>query len=214
MSYLETKRNAIMNASSGLQPLPSEYQEVEWVGNTDGTEYIETNYYPCEKTFTDIDIAITESNTSDCNPWGISASEGRLTQFTNFTSGKGFAFHINYALNRYRDTGWIIKDIVLNQFYNIQIQLGNLGVIVDDVDYDYSEYDFSQTMYIFKARGRANNGGKVRFRKFDLYENGTIVRKFVPCYRISDDEIGMYDLVTRTFFTNQGGGALTKGSDV
>ena len=37
-----------------------------------------------------------------------------------------------------------------------------------------------------------------------MYYNGTLVRDFIPCYRNSDNEIGLYDLVNDIFYTNQG----------
>lgn len=36
----------------------------------------------------------------------------------------------------------------------------------------------------------------------------------VPCYRKSDGEIGMYDLVNGVFYTNSGSGTFIKGDDV
>lgn len=44
--------------------------------------------------------------------------------------------------------------------------------------------------------------------------SGNAIRNFVPCYRKSDNVIGLYDTVTGTFFTNSGTGAFTKGADV
>jgi hypothetical protein len=37
---------------------------------------------------------------------------------------------------------------------------------------------------------------------------------FVPCYRIADSVIGMYDVVNDVFYTNNGSGTFSKGSDV
>ena len=44
--------------------------------------------------------------------------------------------------------------------------------------------------------------------------DSTSLYDLVPCYRKSDGEIWMYDLVTNTFFTNQGTGTFTKWPDV
>ena len=49
---------------------------------------------------------------------------------------------------------------------------------------------------------------------FQLYDNGVLVRDFVPCYRKSDKKPGMYDLVSDTFFTNAGTGEFICGSDI
>ena len=41
-----------------------------------------------------------------------------------------------------------------------------------------------------------------------------LVRDFIPCYRISDGVIGLYDKVSGKFYTNAGTGTFTKGADV
>ena len=60
-----------------------------------------------------------------------------------------------------------------------------------------------------------NNGGtvaqhgKVRLYALKLYSDTLMVRDFRPAKRKTDGEIGLYDKVTRTFFTNAGTGAFT-----
>lgn len=41
-----------------------------------------------------------------------------------------------------------------------------------------------------------------------------LIGNFIPCYRKSDNVIGMYDLVGNKFYTNQGSGAFTKGANI
>ena len=45
-------------------------------------------------------------------------------------------------------------------------------------------------------------------------ENDKLVRHFVPCYRNSDDEIGLYDLVNSVFYTNEGTVTFKKGNNI
>lgn len=54
----------------------------------------------------------------------------------------------------------------------------------------------------------------IMFFGFKIYNNTTLQRNFVPCYRISDGEIGVYDTVSNTFFTNAGSGSFLRGPDV
>jgi len=54
----------------------------------------------------------------------------------------------------------------------------------------------------------------VKIYSCKLYVDGTLQRDFVPCYRISDSVIGMYDTVNGVFYTNAGSGTFTKGADV
>lgn len=53
-----------------------------------------------------------------------------------------------------------------------------------------------------------------RLYYFYFNQDGTDVFNMVPCYRKADGEIGMYDLVSKTFFTNAGTGTFTKGAEV
>lgn len=50
--------------------------------------------------------------------------------------------------------------------------------------------------------------------EFKLYNNGELVENFVPCYRVSDGVIGLYDIILGNFYTNQGTGNITKGRDI
>lgn len=54
----------------------------------------------------------------------------------------------------------------------------------------------------------------LRLYSFKAYVNDELVRDFVPCYRIEDDVIGLYDTVTGTFYVNQGTGTFIKGNDI
>lgn len=49
---------------------------------------------------------------------------------------------------------------------------------------------------------------------FVCYLNDLIVANFIPCYRKSDNEIGLFDTVNRVFYTNAGTGTFLKGADV
>ena len=42
----------------------------------------------------------------------------------------------------------------------------------------------------------------------------TLIRKLITCYRISDNVIGMYDIVNDVFYTNSGTGSFEKGNNI
>lgn len=54
-------------------------------------------------------------------------------------------------------------------------------------------------------------GGTCRIWGFKVSEDSTKICNMIPCYRKSDNKPGMYDLVTRTFYTNEGTGEFTIG---
>lgn len=75
---------------------------------------------------------------------------------------------------------------------------------------------------------RDRNSGETRYTLFGITDflsymklykakciiDNTLVRDFIPCYRKSDNEIGLYDLVNNTFYTNSGTGTFLKGNDI
>lgn len=72
-----------------------------------------------------------------------------------------------------------------------------------------SGYNFI-IMDIFRGQ---NASGKMPMKvwSFKLYDNGYCVRDMIPCKRISDDVVGMFDMVEGKFYANAGTGTLTAG---
>lgn len=59
-------------------------------------------------------------------------------------------------------------------------------------------------------------GSQVNFElnSIELYQSGSLVFKGVPAKRNSDDEVGLYDTVSGSFFSNSGTGDFVAGSEV
>lgn len=49
---------------------------------------------------------------------------------------------------------------------------------------------------------------------FQIFHLGSLILNFIPCYRKSDNEPGMYDTVNNVFYTNAGTGTFIIGNDV
>ena len=81
-------------------------------------------------------------------------------------------------------------------------------------DFLYADYSNIQGRNYIRLFYGYNSVAKGKIKTFIQKRNGEEIVNLVPCYRKSDNEIGMYDLVTKTFFTNQGTGSFMKGPDV
>ena len=70
-----------------------------------------------------------------------------------------------------------------------------------------------RTMHLLHSNGYdfGYTSGKVYYCKITV--DGTLVRNFVPCYRKSDNIVGLYDLVNGVFYTNAGTGNFAKGKN-
>ena len=192
--------------------LPVGYQQVEYIEST-GTQYIDTG----------INTNTTTSRyETKINPSLVSGTIGifgtRNGSTANQSSMNVFIIDGAFRLDWLNGAmGGFVRNISSNTEYTISITRGL--ATINNVNYtfgDTTSIDGSYTFYI----GSFNNVGSVYSKGFSgkiyyskLYNNNILVFDGVPCYRKSDNEIGMYDLVSNTFFTNAGTGTFTAGAE-
>lgn len=90
-------------------------------------------------------------------------------------------------------------------------------IIVLPSSADIGDYSVSNNLYLLgqNYHGNYRGNGLKQISYFKYWDsNDNLLRDMVPCYRKSDNVIGMYDLVSQTFFTNAGTGVFTVGEDV
>lgn len=63
-----------------------------------------------------------------------------------------------------------------------------------------------------KAAGDFERMNKCQMYRAKIWDNGTLIRDFVPAMRNSDEVLGMYDIVGNSFYTNAGTGVFTGGT--
>lgn len=191
--------------------LPSEYQQIEYIKST-GTQYIDTGI----KTNT-----TTSRYETKINPSSVSGTMCIFGTRNNTTADQRamnvFIIDGTFRLDWLSGNGsYTVRNISSNTEYAISITRG-LATInnVNHTSGNTTSIDGSYTFYV----GSLNNAGSVYQKGFSgkiyyskLYNNNILVFDGVPCYRKSDNEIGMYDLVSNTFFTNAGTGKFTYGS--
>lgn len=220
MSYLEQKRNALLNSVGELPPLPSEYQQVEYIGNT-SQDYIDTNFYPSETTEIDIDFACMYSGDDESVLFGIRSGSSNNGFVLYVKPASGFAQH--YILIRAtptsNDTRWVVqKSLTVGEFYNYKFFGYQKMILTESGGTEYSNPKYSKnkpmTLFCLNRESYQEKYGKFRIARCKIYDEHELERDFIPCYRKSDNEIGMYDLVYREFYTNQGSGTFEKGADV
>lgn len=194
--------------------LPDEYQEVEYIEST-GTQWINTGVIGRPNIKVETNFELTDStNISNCGFIGSREDSGQTRFYIiSFYQNKwhlGLQSDINSSI--YPVFGSQIQNVI---FQNID---GNYSLTVDGANIYSGNSTFSTTypMYLF---GVNNYGTASRLSSFKLYtlkiqQDGNYIRNFIPCYRKLDNEIGLYDLLSQTFYTNQGTGTFIKGNDV
>ena len=189
---IERKKRLMMMQKSG--GLPAEYQQIEYLQSS-GTQYINTNYIcsvnPLIKTRMKID------SQSDRDIFGFINNV-----YPSFIVDCGST----RWYNRFGLTGYSVV-IYEHGFTAHDWEFGQTFKADGDIIQTYStDIDWSlnkQHMYLFSGR---NISGGMTIYDCKLYDGGSLVRNFIPCIRKSDNKPGMYDTVSKTFYTNAGTG--------
>lgn len=214
------KNDGVVLWSAGR--LPSEYQEVEWIG-TDGNSYFVSDF-----TINDLDqftLYYTYSAPSDT--MCMFGSDG--TGVSGVTSPRFLHRHGYFIYNQDTTAGNVHLFVFKtdDEFHSYKMEFEHQGEIVVYLDgvlllthtfYNAGDYRpfgvFCNNYKNLPTSYLATKGAKIAELRFVDDTTGKDVFNPVPCYRKSDGVIGMYDTVSKTFYTNEGTGAFTKGADV
>lgn len=207
--FFTNQGTGVFDAGPSVISLPKEYEELEYIeGN--GTQYIDTGVKPTAQTSVIVKAKLLSltGGPSFCGSLGTNGVNGILIG-TNST-GDG-AFYIN-------STSTSISGVIINanKIYEISVSgttvsIQKEGEAVQTISNTVSVSANNNNIYMI---GRNNNGVAERFGSFNyyymkIYDNGVLVRNFIPSKRKSDNVIGMYDTVSNNFFTNSGTGTFT-----
>ena len=185
--------------------LPSGYQEVEYIQG-DGKSYIDLGVKSRSGLTIIVDDHLMRNTSGEAivsggDAWDVNFLQMGLGGWTNYNSQI-------YKTNNY---------LVLTRcIYKVD----DSGVYINDVlKQSWTPTSWNSTYNLFAFA--SNRGGTLsdfskneRLYKLEILENGVHIRNFIPCYRKSDNEIGLFDIVGNKFYTNSGSGTFSKGADV
>ena len=188
--------------------IPSDYQEVEYIEAT-GTQYLDTLFKPNEKTTIRMDFQLT-STASTQGIFGVSEQSAGKT-YRLGVSAAGY-FYFAQKSNQYNGSAGS-SNTSRNVF---EVKDGKM--FCNDLEYttitDSTSFQCDYNAYIFYFSGNTSiQKASGKLYSLTIYDNETLVRDLVPCYRKSDGVIGMYDTVSGNFLVNQGTDEFIKGSD-
>lgn len=197
--------------TSLLYELPNDYQEVEYIEST-GTQYIDTGITN-EKLDIDCKIKPTNSDT---------ATYGFAFGYRTDSGVNHFLCPIKNASSYIFQYGNSTNGVQVGSSYNNVYTLFTNGnkITLNGTTTTVNEYTFTKygNIYLFALNQdgllQTRPQNKTQIYYFRMYQNGKLVRNFIPCYRRIDGEIGMYDTINDVFYFNQGTGNFTKGADV
>ena len=179
--------------------IPKSYQEVEYIEAT-GEQVITTNIQSAKLITAEIDAQFTA---------GTSNSQLLLwidTYATNWVGQNNSQYSVG-ASNRLEISCTERKTL------NVEFDSSSITLEIDGLTTTRTGTHNNNKYYsIFYKNGTWNS--KVKLFKLTVKENNIVIGNFIPCYRKSDGEIGLYDTIEEVFLTNAGTGKFEKGPDV
>lgn len=217
-TYLMTKKGHNLSTRGDLfsyllgkaNQLPSEYQRLEYIETNNYGNYIDTGYIPTQNTKLEIsymDIANFSENPRPnyCNFFG--ASSGGENAGINIGMAISGTLSLRFDGKTFTvpltTTGTRLTDISSKDgYYRNGVKIHSWG--------SYQDFTFNHNVYIFGSNtgndtpSTWQRNARVYYAK--IYDNNKLVKNFVPCLRKTDNELGMYDTISKQFYTNQGTG--------
>ena len=190
--------------------VPNEYTRLKCLTSS-GTQYIDTGVTAKSGLSTSLTFEYTALSSTSISMLDARSGDARI-YFCHCGNVSGYWFYYGY--------GAAVQTSftpVTNTKYTVETSLsaGSQTMKVNGTTIasgsSSSSYNIGVNLYMFGA----NYSTPQYLAKAKLYcckiwdDNGKLVRNFVPALRNSDNKPGMWDRVTKTFYTNAGSGEFT-----
>lgn len=194
--------------------LPEGFTQVEFIESS-GTQYIDTDFTPNQDTrvLADVELKIEGSN------YFMFGARQNSTGSSTAAATFGFnAYNTLYRMHYYN--GYSGSDFATTVLFDYKFHIDfNKNVLTLDSQYTmtrtYAQFTAPCTMTIFAVNtaGTVGTFAKAKVYTFKIFDNGELVRDFVPVLNI-EGIAGLYDTVHGVFYPNKGSGAFTFGAMV
>ena len=200
--------------------LPETYTQLEYIEST-GTQYIDTGVNADNKLKLDMDIEFTSKGISTYkNPFGAIYNNGALRLHINPNNANS----VNVQTGPNNSNVPVFNGYPYTTRFQSIIDILNKTITtrIDNTTQESTltytnSFNLNMNFWLFRRNANSEDLKYYSYNKlyyFRMYQNGTLVRDFIPCYRNSDNEAGLYDLINNVFYTNQGTGKFIKGPSI
>lgn len=185
--------------------LPEEYTQVEYI-ESDGTQYIDTGYKANQDTRVVFDAYILQTTTTATGLFGCRQAMG---------SNGFYIFEQNSDLGEYNDGygSLFTREIPLSASARHIIDKDKNKTCIDEtIAHTYAAQTFTVpvtlTLFAVQQSNSVDERMSVcRLYSCVIYDNGTIVRYYIPCTN-SSGIAGLYDTVSGVFFRDATSGSV------
>lgn len=184
--------------------LPDTYQRVEYI-QTDGAQLI--NLGKVGDTVATYDIAFIDDSHRQLMGYGGSGTEYWGAYNPSYYEAGGATGNITTTTSQRRTITWT---------YNFRDGVGGLDFDGKHINSAPSKSvdDNEYKLFNILDDASAQYGCACKLYGLQMWHYGNLIRNLIPCYRKSDNVIGLFDTVGMTFYTNKGTGSFTKGANV
>lgn len=203
MGSLIERKKRLMMMQTYEHTLPAEYQQVEYIQSVDRAK-IDSGVLMTADLVMIMDFAFVEVIKQKYYAGTYSANQGDFYLYTNNSS---IPLIETAWGTKYGNTTFVADTQKHKIRYSVDLS-NNIGTATIDGETVFSksllENFPSRTIIIAGTPNTYSPGIRTYSAKF--IKSGAVIRNFIPCYRIADDEPGLYDLANNVFYTATGVG--------
>lgn len=192
-----------------MSRLPSAYQEVEYLQSS-GTQYINTQFIPKHSTRVLMRAVVTDLSTHNALFGARSTTGLDGLSFTLLVLSDNTVRSDYYGTEVNVTTASVLRELSIDKNKNVCTVNGATGT--NAASTSTSEYPLF--LFAVNTAGTAMYPASAKISSCCIYDNGILVRDFVPCYRKSDNVAGLYDTAQGAFYTNSGTGTFAIGPEI
>ena len=197
------------SSAGGGSRLPEGYTELAWIEST-GTQYIDTEFNPKYNSQVVMDVSGVGTTTQYIFGARDTASPTAAQQFGVYRNGATTIRSDYFGTNNSAFVSDTAVRTIIDKNFNV-VNLYNSTIINTAV----SSGECTSTLYLLALNniGSATLYCSAKLYSCQIYNNGTLVRDYVPC-KNSGGVVGLYDMVNGVFYQNAGTGAFTAGEEI
>ena len=215
-NYVPYGTQYVIERTNIWHDLPRAYQRVEWI-ESHGTEYVDTGIKMQPSYYLETTMALTEL--------GSFVQYGAIQQVGSDYARCHYGYATNPAsianklimyANKEGDGAIIEPDTNYHKYYCYKS--GSYFISgVDDTTFSTTFFQYpnvNQCLFARNFNGVVGNLCKSRLKSHIIKDGSNFIQNLIPCYRKSDNVIGLYDTINDKFYINQGTGTFGKGADI
>lgn len=187
--------------------LPEGYTELAWIEST-GTQYVDTGFKPNQDTRVVMDVQVSTS--SQAMIFGGRTNPNQKTYCVLVSNATSIRSDYNVSPHVSLSVANTTKRCTIDKNKNVLTVATEDGTLVGNHTYATFDAGYELTLFGVNTAGAVTLLVSAKAYACQIYDNGTLVRDFVPCIN-PNSEVGLYDLVTTAFFGNSGTGAFVAG---